>query len=130
MSITGHGRYGRHANRVAFGDDAAASGGLGGRGGAAHVRGRRHRRSHRWSGRGIDGLGTSCWPEGRAALVDVSLAAASAWAKGCAGSDIERPVVRGGKGWAVELSDRLVAVRPPTTRGIGGRSHTLNTTDL
>ena len=28
MSITGYGRSGEHANRVAFGDDAAAAGGL------------------------------------------------------------------------------------------------------
>ena len=52
--------------------------------------------------------------EDRAALVDVSLAAASAWVADRAGAEVERPVVRDGSGWAVEVAGGLAAVSPPT----------------
>ena len=128
MSITGHGRSGRHANRIAFGDDAATSGGLVVSGDPPMFVG--DAIADPIAGLAAAAAAADLLADGRAALVDVSLAAASAWAKGWVGSDIERPVVRGGEGWAVELSDRLVAVRPPSHKGgSAGDPDTLNTTD-
>ena len=112
LSITGHGRQGPNRNRVAFGDDAAVSGGLVVPGDPPMFVG--DAIADPIAGLAAAAVAADLLAEGRAALVDVSLAAASAWAKGWEGSDIERPVVRGGDGWAVELSDRLVAVRLPS----------------
>ena len=111
VSITGHGRAGTGSNRIAFGDDAAVSGGLVVPGDppmfvADAI-------ADPIAGLAAAAVAADLLADGRAALVDVSLAAASAWAKGWAGSDIERPVVRSGDGWAVELAGRLVAVHPP-----------------
>ena len=111
VSITGHGRWGPDRNRVAFGDDAAVSGGLVVPGDPPLFVGDAIADP-------IGGLvaalaSARLLADGRAALVDVSLAGASAWAKGQAGPDIDRPVVRNGEGWAVELADRRAAVRPP-----------------
>ena len=112
VSITGHGRRGPDRNRVAFGDDAAVSGGL-------VVSGEPPMFVADAIADPIGGLAAATaaarlLADGRAALADVSLAGASAWAKGEAGHDIERPVVRCGEGWAIELADRLVPVRPPS----------------
>ena len=111
VSITGHGRRGPDRNRVAFGDDAAVSGGF-------VVPGEPPMFVADAIADPIGGLsaatvGARLLADGRAALVDVSLAGASAWAKGQAGHDIDRPVVPNGEGWSVELADRLIPVRPP-----------------
>lgn len=119
VSITGHGRSGPHANRIAFGDDAAVSGGLVVPGDPPMFVG--DAIADPIAGLAAASIAADLLADGRAALVDVSLAAASAWAKGWAGGDIERQVVRGGEGWVVELSDRLVAVRSPShKRGSAG----------
>ena len=111
VSVTGHGRRGPHRNRVAFGDDAAASGGLVVPGDPPMFVG--DAIADPIGGLAAATAAARLLADGRAALVDVSLACVSAWAKGRAGSDIERPVVRRGEGWAVELADRLAPVCPP-----------------
>ena len=111
VSITGHGRRGPHRNRVAFGDDAAVSGGLVVPGDPPMFVG--DAIADPIGGLSAATAAARLLADGRAALVDVSLAGASAWAKGRAGHGIERPVVRQGETWAVELADRLAPVYPP-----------------
>ena len=111
VSITGHGRRGSHSNRVAFGDDAAVSGGLVVPGDPPLFVG--DAIADPIAGLAAASVAARLLADGRAALVDVSLAGASAWASGQAGGEIERPVVRDGSGWAVELSDGPVTVRAP-----------------
>ena len=111
VSITGHGRRGPHSNRIAFGDDAAVSGGLAVPGEPPMFVG--DAIADPIAGLAAASIAARLLAEGRAALADVSLAGASAWAKGQAGPDIDRPVVRNGEGWAVELDDHLAAVRSP-----------------
>ena len=111
VSITGHGRWGPNRNRVAFGDDAAASGGVVVSGDPPMFVGDAIADP-------IVGLAAACvaadlLAEGRTALAEVSLAAASAWVADRAGAEIVRPVVNTGSGWAVELPDGPVPVRPP-----------------
>ncbi len=111
VSITGHGRQGPNRNRIAFGDDAAVSGGLVVSGDPPMFVGDAIADP-------IAGLVAACvathlLAECRAALIDVSLASASAWVRAHAGAPIHRPVVRTGSGWAVELHDGPVPVRPP-----------------
>lgn len=128
VSIAGHGRSGRHSNRIAFGDDAAVSGGLVVPGDPPMFVG--DAIADPIAGLAAAAVAAHLLAEGRAALVDVSLASASAWVAAHGGAAIERPVVRGREGWAVELSDRLVAVRPPShKRGSAGDPDTLNTSD-
>lgn len=111
VSITGHGRSGRHANRVAFGDDAAASGGLVVFGVPPMFVG--DAIADPIAGLAAASIAANLLAEGRAALVDVSLARASAWVRAHAGAPIERPVVLNNGRWLVELTDGPVAVRPP-----------------
>ena len=111
VSITGHGRRGPDRNRIAFGDDAAVSGGLVVAGGSPLFGG--DAIADPIAGLAAASAAAGLLAEGRAALVDVSLAGAAAWARGRAGNEIERPVVPDGSGWAVELSDGPVPVRPP-----------------
>ncbi len=115
VSITGHGRNGPQSNRIAFGDDAAASGGLVVAGDPPMFVG--DAIADPIAGLVTAAVAAHLLAEGRAALVDVSLAGASAWVAGNAGAPVERPVVRGCEGWAVELADRPIAVRPPTALG-------------
>ena len=116
VSITGHGCQGPHSNRIAFGDDAAVSGGLVVPGDPPMFVG--DAIADPIAGLAAAVAAADLLADGRAALVDVSLAGASAWAKDCAGGDIERPVVRNGEGWAVEFTDRPVAVHPPSHKEI------------
>lgn len=111
VSITGHGRRGPHSNRVAFGDDAAASGGLVVPGDPPLFVG--DAVADPIAGLAAASVAAHLLAERQAALVDVSLASASAWAAGRAGASIDRPVVRAGSGWAVELPDGPVPVKPP-----------------
>ena len=111
VSITGHGRRGPDRNRIAFGDDAAVSGGLVVPGDPPMFVG--DAIADPIAGLVAASVGADLLAEGRAALVDVSLASASAWVRAHAGGGIDRPVVRTGSGWAVELSDGPVPVRPP-----------------
>ena len=111
VSITGHGRRGPHSNRVAFGDDAAVSGGLVVAGDPPMFVG--DAIADPITGLVAASVAAGLLAEGRAALVDVSLAGAAAWAHGQAGDEIERPVVPDGSGWAVELSDGPVPVSRP-----------------
>ena len=111
VSITGHGRRGPNRNRVAFGDDAAVSGGLVVSGDPPMFVGDAVADP-------IAGLAAACVAAdllagGRAALAEVSLASASAWVADRAGTEVARPVVRTGLGWAVELPDGPVPVFPP-----------------
>ena len=111
VSITGHGRSGPGSNRVAFGDDAAVSGGLVVPGDPPMFVGDAIADP-------IAGLAAACiaadlLAEGRTALAEVSLASASAWVADRAGAEIVRPVVNTGSGWAVELPDGPVPVRRP-----------------
>ena len=112
VSITGHGRSGRHANRIAFGDDAAVSAGLVVPGDpplfvADAI-------ADPIAGLSAAVIAARLLATRRSALVDMSLAASAAWVVGQAGAPIERPVVRTRSGWAVRLHNGLVAVCPPT----------------
>ena len=111
VSITGHGRRGPHSNRIAFGDDAAVSGGLVVAGDPPMFVG--DAIADPIAGLIAASVAAGLLAEGRAALVDVSLAGAAAWAHDQAGDEIERPVVPDGSGWAVELIDGPVPVSPP-----------------
>jgi len=111
VSITGHGRRGPHSNRIAFGDDAAVSGGLVVPGDPPMFVG--DAIADPIAGLAAASAAAYLLSDRRAALVDVSLAGAAGWAHGHAGNEIERPVVRTGSGWAVELPDGPVPVRPP-----------------
>jgi len=111
VSITGHGRSGRHANRVAFGDDAAASGGLVVSGEPPMFVG--DAIADPIAGLAAAAAGADLLADGRAALVDVSLAAASAWVAAHAGAPIDRPVVERGGCWQVEQRGRAFPVCPP-----------------
>ena len=115
VSITGHGRSGSNGNRIAFGDDAAVSGGLVVPGEPPMFVG--DAIADPIAGLAAASVAADLLADGRAALVDMSLARVSAWAKAWAGGDIERPVVHSGEGWAVELADSLVAVHPPSREG-------------
>ena len=112
VSITGHGCQGPNHNRIAFGDDAAVSGGLVVPGDPPMFVG--DAIADPIAGLAAASIASHLLVEGRAALAEVSLASAAAWVAVHGGAVIERPVVRGGEGWAVELTDRLVAVRPPS----------------
>ena len=111
VSITGHGRRGPHSNRIAFGDDAAVSGGLVVPGDPPQFVG--DAIADPIAGLAAASAAAGLLAEGRAALVDVSLAGASAWVSDQAGGDIKRPVVRDGSGWTVELAGGPVPVSPP-----------------
>lgn len=111
VSITGHGRQGRHSNRVAFGDDAAASGGLVAGGDPPMFVG--DAIADPIAGLAAATAAAELLAAGRAARAEVSLASGSAWAAAHAGAAIERPVVRRGGHWMVELDDGAVPVRPP-----------------
>ena len=125
VAITGHGRQEPHSNRVAFGDDAAVSGGLVVPGDPPMFVG--DAVADPVAGLAAASVAAELLAGGRAALVDVSLAGVAAWARGLAGDEIERPVVRNGSRWTVELaggpvpvlapavSDRLT--NPPTATG-------------
>ena len=112
VSITGHGRFGPDGNRVAFGDDAAVSGGLVVPGDPPLFVG--DAIADPIAGLASATVAAQLLSERRAALVDVSLAGVSAWVAGHAGDGIERPVVRQGSGWAVELAQGRVRVAPPS----------------
>ncbi|MXY09384.1 MAG: CoA transferase [Acidimicrobiaceae bacterium] len=111
VSITGHGRQGPSRNRIAFGDDAAVSGGLVVSGDPPLFVG--DAIADPIAGLAAASVAADLLAQGRAAQVDVSLASASAWVRAHAGAPIHRPVVRTGSGWAVELSDGPVPVHPP-----------------
>ena len=111
VSITGHGRRGPHSNRIAFGDDAAASGGLVVPGDPPMFVG--DAIADPIAGLAAASVAADLLAGGRAALVDVPLAGAAAWVAGRAGAAVDRPVVPTVSGWAVELSDGPVPVRPP-----------------
>ncbi len=128
VSITGHGCRGPHGNRVAFGDDAAASGGLVVPGEPPMFVG--DAIADPIAGLAAASIAAHLLAEGRAALVDVSLAGASAWVRAHAGATIDRPVAKSGADrgavdrhrrrdplphgcWQVELADGPVPVRPP-----------------
>lgn len=112
VSITGHGRSGLHANRIAFGDDAAVSGGLVVPGDPPMFVG--DAIADPIAGLAAASIASHLLAEGLAALVDVSLAGASAWVRAHAGAPIERPVVQNDERWQVELTDGPVAVAPPS----------------
>ena len=83
VSITGHGRRGPHSNRIAFGDDAAASGSLVVPGEPPMFVG--DAIADPIAGLAAASVAAHLLAEGRAGLVDVSLASASAWAAANAG---------------------------------------------
>ena len=111
VSITGHGRDGRHGNRIAFGDDAAVSGGLVVPGDPPLFVG--DAIADPIAGLAAASAAAHLLAEGRAALADISLAGASAWVAAQAGAPIDRPVVENDECWQVELVDGPVAVSPP-----------------
>ena len=111
VSITGHGRGGRHSNRIAFGDDAAASGGLVVPGDPPMFVG--DAIADPIAGLAAAAAAADLLADGRAALADISLAGASAWVAAQAGAPIDRPVVENDGCWQVELADGPVAVSPP-----------------
>ena len=111
VSITGHGRWGSGCNRIAFGDDAAVSGGLVVPGDPPMFVG--DAIADPIAGLVAASVAAHLLAERRAALVDVPLAAVSAWVAEQAGDEIDRPVVRNCSGWAVELADGPAPVLPP-----------------
>ena len=111
VSITGHGRGGPHSNRIAFGDDAAVSGGLIVPADPPMFTG--DAIADPIAGLAAASAAAHLLVEGLAALVEVSLAGASAWVRANAGNPIDRPVVENGGSWQVELAHGPVEVRPP-----------------
>ena len=111
VSITGHGRRGRHSNRIAFGDDAAASGGLVVSGEPPMFVG--DAIADPIAGLAAASIAAHLLAEGQAALAEVSLAGASAWVAAHAGAPIDRPVVENDGRWQVELTDGPMKVLPP-----------------
>ena len=111
VSITGHGRRGPHSNRIAFGDDAAVSGGLIVPADPPMFTG--DAIADPIAGLAAASAAAHLLVEGLAALVEVSLAGASAWVRANAGNPIDRPVVENGGSWQVELAHGPVEVRPP-----------------
>ena len=125
VSVTGHGRRGPHCNRIAFGDDAAASGGLVVPGEPPMFVG--DAIADPIAGLAAASIGAHLLAEGRAALAEVSLASASAWVASNAGAPIHRPVVESGDGWQVELADGPVEVRHPAVP-VGLKARTMANT--
>jgi hypothetical protein len=111
VSITGHGRQGPGRNRIAFGDDAAVSGGLVVPGDPPMFVG--DAIADPIAGLAAASVSADLLAEGRAALVDVSLASVSAWVASHAGAHVDRPVASTGSGWAVELPGGPEPVLPP-----------------
>ena len=111
VSITGHGRNRPHSNRIAFGDDAAASGGLVVPGDPPMFVG--DAIADPIAGLAAAAVAAHLLAEGRAALTEVSLAGASAWVAAHSGPPIDRPVVESAGCWQVELADGPSAVRHP-----------------
>ena len=119
VSITGHGRRGRHCNRVAFGDDAAASGNLIVPGDPPMFVG--DAIADPVGGLAAASIAAHMLAEGKAALAEVSLASVSAWAAANAGPPIKRPVVSDGGGWIIEQDGKAVPVGTPRVPvGLGG----------
>ncbi len=112
VSITGHGRSGRHANRIAFGDDAAASGGLVAPGDPPMFVG--DAIADPIAGLAAAAVAAHLLAEGRASLAEVSLASSAAWVAAHGGAAIERHIVGDGDRWRVQLAAGPVTVRPPT----------------
>ena len=111
VSITGHGCQGPNHNRIAFGDDAAVSGGLVVPGDPPMFVG--DAIADPIAGLAAASVASHLLAEGRAALVDVSLAGTSAWVAVHGGAPIDRPVVHSDGCWQVELTGGPVPVRPP-----------------
>lgn len=112
VSITGHGRHKQHSHRIAFGDDAAVSGGLVVAGDPPLFVG--DAIADPIAGVATAAVGAWLLAEGRAALAEVSLASLSAWVAAHTGTAIERPVVGHGDRWLVQLASGPVEVRPST----------------
>jgi hypothetical protein len=113
ISITGYGRTPETAMRVAFGDDAAAAGGLVGRSGDGSPVFLADAAADPVSGLFAAFAGLESMASGGGHLVDVSMSAASRWAAGgraCAGP---HPVEQHGQGWIVRHGDRSALVRSP-----------------
>ncbi len=125
VSITGHGRRGLDSNRIAFGDDAAASGGLVVPGEPPMFVG--DAIADPIAGLAAASIGAHLLAEGRAALAEVSLASASAWVASNAGAPIHRPVVESGDCWEVELADGPIVVRHPAVP-VGLKARTMANT--
>ena len=121
VSITGYGRRGRGRNRVAFGDDAAAAGGLVAPGDpplfAADAA------ADPITGLAAAAIAARLLADRRAALADLALATVSAWAAARAGPPMHGPATRSGGGWTVELAGAEVPVRPPSVRRLIHTAH-------
>ena len=111
VSITGHGRQGPNRNRIAFGDDAAVSGGLVVPGDPPLFVG--DAIADPIAGLAAASVAADLLAQDRAAVAEVSLASASAWVRAHAGAPIHRPVAENGGCWQVELADGPVAACPP-----------------
>ena len=119
LSITAHGRTGTAGMRIGFGDDTAVAGGL-------------------WlpgdppgfvadavadpiAGLASAALGARLLASPQAAVVEVPLARAAAWAGSCAASDpAEARMHNDGDRWFVELGAERVAVQAPRHRPLPG----------
>ena len=121
ISITGHGRTGPGANRVAFGDDAAVAGGV-----VIHESPPlfvADAVADPVAGLVAAVVGMAALRGDRAVLADVSLRHAAAWARGDA-SDSIAPVVEAGGRWYVETEGGARGIEPPRARppsGTAGR---------
>ncbi len=133
LSITAHGRTGPAAQRVGFGDDAAVAGGLylrGARGGpmmfvADAV-------ADPIAGLAAAAVGAELLAGDRAAVMEVPLTHASAWAASDSVVDgfAMGSVVGRGEGWEVVIGEERVAVASPRHRAIPVRAFAAGSHDV
>lgn len=124
LSLTAHGRNGPGAHRIGFGDDAAVSGGLLVPGDppmfvADAV-------ADPVTGLVAAALAAELIQSSRAAVVEVPLARAAAWA---ATGTLAAPVGRDGDEWFVEIDGERVPVRSPVHRPVPGVAASLGAHD-
>jgi hypothetical protein len=125
VSITGYGREEPGAHWVAFGDDAAAAGGL-----VIELEGQVPFFCGDAIADPLSGLHAAlavleAQASGGGRLLDVSMCAVAAHARGLSVPDSEVRVVERDGGWEVEVDGRRQRVLPPRARRVRGRARPL-----
>jgi hypothetical protein len=132
ISISGYGRMPPGDGWVAFGDDAAAAGGLVATRALAGE-------APRFCGDAIaDPLAGLCaaagglasWQSGESRLLDVSLVASAAWARGSGDATEDVNLHGDAAGWSVEAGGERARVAPPRARAARGRARALGADTL
>lgn len=118
LSISAHGREGRDANRIGFGDDAAVAGGL-------VISGEppmfvADAVADPLTGLAAAAIAAEMLGADRTAVVETPLSRVAAWARGPAVSADVREI--GPDQWATQVGDERVPVAAPRSRPIAGRA--------